>query len=206
MKIGTMFAGEVDADSSGQCVQTMFLLIGLPVIPLQSWYVIRSTGHGVEGFHIEPHAKSIALGYARFWLILPAILFIVGWIEPGYGNSPAPYILGLGATIAAWVAITFFVGNGSATEKRQRRLLHEATGLACPPEIMPFETRDRVFVKLKERWVAVSMSETPWKEQAKTDPNVVPLAYSLGRYAKIAATTDFQELDAEAWALVSVPA
>ena len=71
MVIGTVYIGKVD-EYEGQAVKTQFLIIGLPVLPIKSVFLVE----GDSGFDVGLSLRSAGLAYMRWWLGI--VTFIAG--------------------------------------------------------------------------------------------------------------------------------
>ena len=136
MKIGTMFLGRVDA-VGGQSIQTKFFVVGLPLIPMGSWFVLRDRVNGVQGFEIALHPKSVLLGYLRLWLMVPAVVGGLFWYldRHDYDFSPAYPVMAIVFGVL-WLA-SMFLGGAGGKAKRQRLALGKVTGICAYPSMLP---------------------------------------------------------------------
>lgn len=148
MRIGTEFAGKVDAVGP-ESIQTKFLVVGGPIVPLKSFYVLQETGRGVNGFPIPLHAKSVLFGYLRNWLFIPAFVFLVlgfairdelAWmIVPGF------------VLTAAWLVCWLALGKPSASDRKKRETLGRLVGLRAPPSMVPMDVAQKIVAALRAR-------------------------------------------------------
>ncbi len=183
MQIGTIFAGRIEGLGS-ESIQTKFFMLGLPLLPLESYYAVQDTGRGISGIPIPMSAKSALLGLARYWLLVPMALGIIF----GLIDDEAAY-LALGAAAAvAWVALTFVVGRPSARQRRQRRVLAMSTGTFAQPDWLPVDLTLDTLGELKTRWTGLGSDRAP--EDWTPDHRGVPadlaqqvLLYAIARYA-----------------------
>ncbi len=105
MRIGTMFLGKVDS-LAGESVQTKFFILGVPLVPLTSHYVIGESGAGIQGFEIPLHGKSVLLGYVRIYAWIAAMLCgVFAYIERHDAES-------------LWVATVIFGALASSRRSR----------------------------------------------------------------------------------------
>jgi hypothetical protein len=149
MRIGTMFLGTVDKFMH-ESIQTKFLVVGVPVIPLSSHYVLRDGGTSISGFEIPLHGKSVLLGYTRIaaWVIA-AILGVFAYVEQREHGDLMWYAIGF---LMMAVTLTFFAGGLSARERNKRRILYACTGMGAPADVLPADVRDTVAGKLLAQW------------------------------------------------------
>ncbi len=146
MRIGTMFFGTVDA-LDGESIQTKFLVVGVPIAPLSSHYVMSDHGTGISGFDIPLHGKSILLGYTRIaaWMIT-AICGVL-WLalhEPGY----MAWTLGFAALT---IVSTWVLGRLSRAERTRRSMLKLVTGCGAPPALLG-DRATELGDRLRARW------------------------------------------------------
>lgn len=183
MRIGEMFLGRVEGQGT-QSIQTKFFILGVPLFPLESFWSTQDTVNGVVGFPIPLHGKSVLFGYVRMYSWLGAFLAgVFAYIEhrsydPEYG------LMGLSAVLAA-IAIgsTFVLGGVGAAEQRERAVLHRATGLYAPPEILGPEKREEIALGLSRAWAKIS--DTGWAERIDSGQargGELPILYAVARY------------------------
>lgn len=61
---GTMFLGKVEAIGE-ESIQTKLFILGVPLLPVSSWFVVREQFRGVQGFEIPLHGRSVGLAHLR---------------------------------------------------------------------------------------------------------------------------------------------
>src|SRR5688572_22688380 len=115
IRIGTVFTGTVDQVGE-QSVQTKFFMIGVPLIPLESFYVLREDVNGVNGFRIELSGKSVLMAYARWGSFIGAVIAGINAMVTSSWRRTAADWIPLGLCLAAWVFFTFFT---TAPNKRE---------------------------------------------------------------------------------------
>jgi hypothetical protein len=187
MRIGTMFLGTVDSLGS-ESVQTKFFVLGVPLVPLSSHYVVKESYRGITGFDIPLHGKSVGLAYLRTVTWVVALLCgVFYWLDDkrkyGYGDGGSHLLAwAIGATIVAVVS-TFFLGRLSKAEKLRRQMLQVLTGTGAPPRWLPVQVRESI----KDKLLEVSRKERndrPWDreiENGQGDPLLFALAEYHGR-------------------------
>ena len=186
MRIGTMFLGTVESLGT-ESIQTKFFIVGVPLVPLSSHYVVKETYRGINGFDIPLHGKSVGLAYLRTisWLVaLLCGLFYYLDDSRRYGGEDTSHLLGwtIGAGIVA-VASTFFLGKLGKAEKLRRTMLRLLTGTGAPPELLPAHVHDSIKDKLVEQW-RKDKGDQPWDreiENGKGDALLFALAEYHGR-------------------------
>ena len=158
VRIGTMFFGKVDAIGS-ESVQTKFLVVGLPLLPLSSHYVLEQHGNGIRGFEIPTSAKSVLFGYLRIYAWLAALLLgVFAYVDRHSDELWAWCVL---FAVVATVA-TFGLGGLSKREELRRSLLRQNTGVGAPPEILPSDTRATLADTLMKAWNGANGGK-PWR-------------------------------------------
>lgn len=203
MRIGTIFLGKID-EIEGEYVTTKFFMIGLPLIPINSFYATSETFNGINGFEIPVSSKSVALGYVR------TILFFVGgmcglWAY--FERVPNLYVFA-GIALVLWIVCMFFVGNLSQEEKLKRTILRSHSGLYADPAILPYDLMCSIYESLEVDWKTLAeekqkpwlLNKTPWEHCLMPSSLALEhytLAYTMARYAKN------KEAAEKLWVLVS---
>jgi hypothetical protein len=184
MRVGTMFLGRVEA-LDHESIQTKFFVLGVPLVPMASFYATAEHVNGVDGIEIPVHGKSVLAGYGRIGLFAVAALTgIFAYVEhrsyhPQYGLM----VIAAAATVA-WAALTFVFGRLSSSERMRRQMLRSTTGIGAPPEILDPLVRAGIAKKLRGRWTAGG-GETTWKVRLKSGDakaDEVPLLYAMAEY------------------------
>ncbi|HWB38054.1 MAG TPA: hypothetical protein VHA75_18710 [Rugosimonospora sp.] len=149
MRIGTMFLGTVDSVGP-ESIQTKFFVLGVPLVPMSSHYVISESVGGITGFEIPLHGKSVGLGYLRVatWMVA-LVCGVFYFLDRREFGGVLPWFIG--SAVLALVS-TFFLGRLSKYEKFRRLLLRQITGVGAPPDLLPEDLRDGTAQKLRERW------------------------------------------------------
>ncbi len=195
MHIGTIFAGEVET-IDGECIITKFFILGLPLIPISSYYALGRGVNGMNGFEIPPHRLSIVLGYLRFWSFGLAVLF-GGWAY--FEKQPYLYILAALCLLLLLLSL-FRWGKLPKTEILKRTIYKKYTGIYANPDDLPAAEKTRIYGSLMEQWQALADPEQPWTLEPepwlachkvlKTDLRHYALAYTMGRYARATEKMD----------------
>jgi hypothetical protein len=185
MRIGTMFLGRVEA-LDNESVQTKFFVLGIPLIPLTSYYATAETVNGVQGFEIHVHGTSVLAGYLRMGTLIVAVICgIFGWIEHS-SYDPQYGLFGVAAlATVAWALSMFLVGRLSDAERTRRTRLRQATGLGAPPELLPVDVRDEIERKLELRWQHLGEGQD-WKARLRSGSarsSELPTLFALAEYA-----------------------
>lgn len=197
IRIGTMFMGEVDSVGS-QSIQTKFFVLGVPLVPLGSFY-FTSPGRGIE---IPIHGKSVIAGYLRLVLGLAAVGLIIRlFVMSSWHRDASDWVVTF-ACIALAVASLFVLGNLGREEKARRTVLLSRTGLAADPAVLPTHIRSEIERDLRSRmeakelplrpdaWTARAagggVGAGPYRQgEAEIDPAAWGDVYAYARYASV---------------------
>lgn len=177
MRVGTMFLGKVDT-LDNESIQTKFFVLGVPLLPVESYYVLAEDASGVRGLEIPLSSKSVTFGYVRIFSWLGALLFgVFGYVE----SRDAGTLWSLGAlTLAVGIVSTFFMGGLSEREKMRRTFLKLLTGVGAPPDLLPRALVDKTRTKLVDAWKE-EHDERAW-EEAIGRGEAEPLLFALAEY------------------------
>lgn len=180
MRIGTMFLGTVES-LGNESIQTKFFVVGVPIVPISSHYVLEESSRGVNGFDIPLHGKSVGLAYLRMAAWLTALMCgLFYWIEHR-PYEPHGDLLGwaIGAGVVAIVS-TFVMGRLSKAERVRRSMLQLLTGCGAPPLLLPVHVRDSISEKLVEEW-RKEKGDLPWDREIENGKGS-PLLFALAEY------------------------
>jgi hypothetical protein len=178
MRIGTMFLGEVD-QLENESIQTKFLVVGVPLVPTSSWYVLGSNGSSIRGFEIAIHGKSVAFGYLRVGLWIAALLCgVFAYVESRHDATSLTVTSGI--LLLAAIAMTFFAGKLSSRELQRRGWLKAVTGVGAPPSLLKSLDRDPIAERLLTRWNKERAGEN-WERAAETGV-ADPLLFAIAEY------------------------
>lgn len=149
IRIGTIFTGTVDA-VAGESIQTKFFMIGVPLVPMQSYFVLNDRGNGIDGFAIPLSPKSVGLAYLRWSSFIGAIIGgVTAMVAPSYRRGFGDFFV-LGLFTALWIVSTFVLGRCDGETKTKRMLFKAATGVSALPAMLPFEVAEKIHASLKE--------------------------------------------------------
>ena len=149
IRIGTVFTGTVDQVGE-ESIQTKFFMIGVPLIPLESFFVTRDRGTGVDGFPIQLHLKSVLLAYLRWGSFIAAVIGgVVAMVTPSYRRGPADFIMA-GVAVVGWVFLTFFAGKPNKATLARRLVFKAATGISATPDLLPSHVAGEIHESLKK--------------------------------------------------------
>lgn len=148
IRIGTVFTGTVDQVGE-ESIQTKFFMIGVPLIPMESYFVLRDHGNGVDGFPIPLNGKSVLLAYLRWGAFIAAVIGgIMALVTPEYRRGPADFVLAGGALVA-WVVLTFFAGKPNRAILARRLIFKAATGISATPDLLPAHVASEIHESLQ---------------------------------------------------------
>lgn len=148
IRIGTVFTGTVDQVGE-ESIQTKFFMIGVPLIPMESYFVLRDHGNGVDGFPIPLNGKSVVLAYLRWGAFIAAMIGgIMALVTPSYRRGPADFVFA-GVALVAWVALTFFAGKPNKASLARRLIFKAATGISATPDLLPAHVASEIHESLQ---------------------------------------------------------
>jgi hypothetical protein len=183
MKIGTMFLGEVEA-IGGQSVQTKFFVLGLPLFPIQSFYVLHDAGARINGLEIPLHGKSVLAGYSRVLtgtaLAIASVFLYLEHFDFARAGFWVP------VTAALFIG-SMFLGRVGGEEKALRRRLHSMTGVFAHPRTLGSAAAQPFFDALETKWSA-RYGDVSWREKLRA--GAVPavsddLVFALAAYSEV---------------------
>lgn len=149
IKIGTVFTGTVDQVGE-ESIQTKFFMIGVPLIPMESFFVLRDRGNGVDGFPIPLNGKSVLLAYLRWGAFIAAIIAgVMAMVTPSYRRGPADFIFA-GVAVVAWALLTFLAGRPDKASLARRLVFKAATGISATPDLLPAHLASEIHESLQK--------------------------------------------------------
>lgn len=177
MRIGTMFLGKVDSIGN-ESVQTKFFILGVPLVPLSSSYVLEERVNGISGFEIPVSAKSVLFGYVRMYAWIAALLAgIFAYVERH--DSEGLWVwCGIFGVVA--VVTTFALGGLPRREKLRRSVLLVTAGIGAPPELLPVDVRASITEKLKAVWEKENEGK-PWRAAIENGAGE-PVLFAIAEY------------------------
>lgn len=131
MIFGTMFLGGVKQFKE-QKIQTKFLLIGIPIAPIEgdSMLVTKVVPGGRQGIPLKLNMQSVVAGYTRVLTLVGAFMLIMLGL-----NNHVPVMTGLGVLLAGLaVYLYFFFGRSTVQENEMREMVGDLTGFYVMPE------------------------------------------------------------------------
>ena len=149
IRIGTVFTGTVD-QVGDESIQTKFFMIGVPLIPLESFFVLRDRGNGVDGFPIPLNGKSVVLAYLRWGSFIGAVIAgVMALVTPAYRRGPID-VLSVVIALAAWGVLTFVVGKPNKASLARRLIFKAATGISATPDLLPSHVASEIHDSLQK--------------------------------------------------------
>ena len=195
IRIGTIFAGEVDGIKR-ESIKTKFFMLGLPLIPLESYYCLESTQQGERGFPISLNTKSVIIAYVRWWFGMGSILGII------MAFIIEDFILLLPSIIGLLIALsTIWIGRLPPKEKLRRQILINSIGVGAPPDLLPENLVVELGDKLENIWKVIAensdLENWPNISSLNSIPKAtLPWLFSLALYRKN------NKIAEEAWKLI----
>lgn len=187
MLFGVLSLGKTDV-LDGECIETKFLVIGLPLLPVGSLYCTWQSGFRSEGFPIAAQWKSIVFAYVRWWTAVVPLGALFDVLLFGFDGSLALttrliHWASALTVVGLWVLLCFFTTGPNARAKKQRRVLGYATGCRAWPEIQNPETRATFAAHLDGAWRQRGLSD--WRLVPPVQGDALLLLYALLRYAHV---------------------
>ncbi|HTF04139.1 MAG TPA: hypothetical protein VK826_08935 [Bacteroidia bacterium] len=187
MVVGTSFFGDVQT-VNGQGITTKFFMIGLPLFPLETMFVVQDGGNEKRGFSMDFHTESVALGYGRIisWA-LGATMLLLGLVlrrELGSLIIPGAIFLALS------VFFQFFLGKPKKGDAAKRLFLGQALGVNAFPHWLPYNVAKGFYADLERRYALVQheYNGLTWQQCIKTGQKAKP-----GHFAIFFALSTYQE-------------
>jgi hypothetical protein len=191
IRIGTVFTGTVDQVGE-ESIQTKFFMIGVPLIPLESFFVLRDRGNGVDGFPIPLNGKSVVLAYLRWGAFIAAVIAgIFALVTPSYRRGPMDFLPAF-ITVAAWVVLTFVVGKPNKATLARRLIFKAATGISATPDLLPSHVASEIHESLQKNPMQESAA---WRfvassYQARLENSEQARAAAEAAWAQLGASSD----------------
>jgi hypothetical protein len=151
MVIGTMFLGKVHKVNE-QFVTSKFVIIGVPLFPVESMFVIKDLGSQKQGFTCPVNGTSVGIGYGRFFSA------VIGFISllAGFAIAHNPFAMGIGLLlIGLWIWLQFFAGKPSKEDTLKRTMLGIVLGVNAFPEWLPQNVCTRFAGQLQQTYETI---------------------------------------------------
>ncbi|MEQ9323416.1 MAG: zinc ribbon domain-containing protein [Polyangiaceae bacterium] len=176
-----MFLGKVEA-LEHESIQTKFFVLGLPLIPMESFYVVAEDVQGVQGQALKDvHGGSALAGYVR--IALPTIAFVSGIFAYVDRDAGSAWLVCAACTIG-FVASMMLLGRLDDTERAKRECLLRLMGTGAPPELLEARARNAQLERLEA--IYAILDDRPWREHvedpAEAPADLLKLLYAIARY------------------------
>lgn len=150
LRLGPTFEGAVDHVGE-ECVLTRFFSVGVPLVPMKSFFVVSRTQRTVKAIPIALNAKSVVLAYARWGAFC---LVVLAGAVAAFGPAERPLHLDLAPffiAACAWLLATFALGHLSGRAGAQRLVFREVTGTSARPEWLPPRVAQRILDEVEAK-------------------------------------------------------
>ncbi|HEU4719083.1 MAG TPA: hypothetical protein VFU15_14665 [Bacteroidia bacterium] len=145
MVIGTQFFGKV-RKVNGQAIATKFVIIGVPLFPVTTMFVVKDMGNTKQGYEIDLNGESVGLGYGRMiTFILGLILTLIGSIGIHEERLLVPGMICIGL----WGVFQFVLGQPRKEEEAKRLLIGNILGVNAFPEWLPQHVSNALYRQLQ---------------------------------------------------------
>ncbi|MBO6515009.1 MAG: hypothetical protein JJ975_00480 [Bacteroidia bacterium] len=179
----------------GQFIGTQFIILVIPLIPIQSHFFIGEYGRSIE---IGWYWRQIVKAYMVFISLLGGIAVIGMSAAPGNNNIIENKTLAFGlvvACIAALIYFGFFIGRMNEEEKELRDLYGDAVGMNALPEYLNQKAAKELLRSLSLDFMTKTKSD--WgqlvKEGSYTSEQV-PMLFALTGYQLKIESSPMMEL------------
>ncbi len=184
ISVGTILIGKVD-QLDEESIQTKFFVLGVPLIPLVSYYV---AGFGQRAIEIKLNPKSILVAYMRTWIPLASFMLMI----LGLGNYSLLILSYLGFTL---MLSSWWLGRLPEKESLRRQILAEAVGTGVPPRLLPKTKVPEYMDLLETKWrdATAGTFYEDWKKSlfsSSVASKLYPLLFSLALYSGEKALAD----------------
>ncbi len=185
MRIGTQFLGDIDSLGK-EGIRTKFFILGLPIIPLESYYCLESGYRNVRGFPIDTNGRSVLVAYLFWWISFPLILGGGLLFFTDFDNVYCVLMLISGLIFGF---IVNRIARLSKPEKRRRTIFNNITGMGAPPELLPQDTRRDTLAALEKLWQTRTSDPSlqDWRNAVSLDDfdaSSLLILYCLASYAE----------------------
>ncbi len=167
----------------GQFIGTRFVIIGIPLIPLQSYFFIGE----YQSIEISLFGKQVARGYMFFISIIALILSFFNLKNPEFmlGRDVPTAVSGLLflLCLAAFVYFGFLIGKMTDEEKELRELYGLASEINALPQYLGPIAANKIAQSLETRLQA--QYNIDWRtvlQSGTYDSELVPLLFTLVGY------------------------
>lgn len=153
--IGTVFLGKVNKVND-QCIESKFFILGIPLFPISSMYVLSSSYGKRQGFDIPVNGRSVLQGYGLifFPLLFVGTLFLK--TEFHYETIPLFLLNMLAALFAILFTYLLMVKKNERNidHLKDRKRLGFALEINALPEMLPNPIFKAYYNGLKQELIA----------------------------------------------------
>ena len=194
MKIGFVYTGKVK-ELDNQWIETQFLMVGIPLIPLQSRFHTGAPGYR-EGFDIGLYGPSILKGYLGLpFLVVGGLLMLSGY---ALFNSLVFNLIGFLLFITSLYFLLYY-GKSTEQENESRILFQKANGINALPKYLnqmaAISLKNKAIKKLRD---TMQNNDFNWIELIKSgkyDEKTLPeLFIAMGYHSRNNNDEKFQIL------------
>jgi hypothetical protein len=149
MIFGTMFLGGVKKFKD-QKIQTKFLLIGIPIAPIEgdSMLVTKAVPGGRQGIPLKLNMQSVVAGYTRVLTLVGAFMLTMLGL-----NNHVPAMTVSGVLLAGLaVYLYLFFGRSTEQENEIREMVGDLTGFYVVPEWLESAMAYHLFNSLRAEY------------------------------------------------------
>lgn len=182
MKIGTFYSGTI-AEFNGQSIKSKFVIIGIPLFPISSFYFVNKT----QGMKLPLVGKSARIGMGRtLCTLIASVLFVVLAAFHHYPNIGVKILTIAGTVIFTGIALySWLSGQNMPEEEKNTRLILEKTiTYNMLPSLLPKDTRISIMqstlMKLDNKYSDFFMR--PNYSISDFDKRELPFLYTLCLY------------------------
>jgi len=198
---GTHFGGKIEKVDE-QWIESKFILLMVPLIPMNSMFVTAKDGNGRNGFVISLNGKSVLHGYLRFFTFFISLIlwgfaiFAPREIQMGL---PVSVLAGLVSLLYAWSYFQAKESKGEVYVERKR--LGMIMGLNALPEWLPKNVRVELTENLTNDVQAAfgNLNFTEIAGRNDLTAHQIALVYSCLRYRtarkRVAEKTELEALE-----------
>jgi len=188
IRIGTIMLGSVQ-EADHEAIKTKFLMVGLPLFPLGSYYV----GEDGSAVKVKLNLPSVSVGYMRFYggvgAALGLILGLITWfkkIDPNPQMGMLLVILGV-ISLVMFLASMSVMGKADKATLNDRRLLKSLLGLGVHPSMLPFKELRQLFAGLRQCLVEAGLPDKYEQLcEAEIEPDQASVVYAAALYGHYA--------------------
>lgn len=195
MIIGLVFTGRMKT-LGDQCIETQFIAIGLPLIPIKSMFVTKSEYKQRQGFEIGLNGPSVLKGYLSFLFLIGGLFLLFA------GNAIFENILFtlLGIVLFGASMYFFFIfGKSTDSENDLRLLFQKAVGINALPQYLDRLTamslRNKLIIGMKEVLNDKNLDWLELVESRNYNENLLPSLFAaMGYHSRLEEKEKYYKL------------